>query len=218
MIDRIHSVEELEVCEEVGRGEFGVVYRELIKAEVAIKQVDLESNNTDLFEINKDIQIISECRIPQITQYFGFFVKHYKLSVIMEYMNGGSLFELLKHGPSEYESFISIIKREILLALEYLHNQGKIHLDLSTPYWMAPEVIVNNNGGHTFKADIWSLGCCGHEVFNGKPPLQNHKCFIVDPRERYSATKLLNHKLITKYANLPEKSKLLKKIITNKHF
>ncbi|ABN67070.2 predicted protein [Scheffersomyces stipitis CBS 6054] len=294
MIERIHSAEELEVCEEVGRGGFGVVYRGLIKAnnnEVAIKQIDLESNNTDLFEINKEIQIISECRLPQITQYFGCFVKHYKLWVIMEYVNGGSLFELLKPGPAEDERVISIIIREILLALEYLHNQGKIHRDLKsqnillsksgqvkltdfgvstqlssnfsrrnttvgTPYWMAPEVIVNNNGGHSFKADIWSLGCCAYEIFNGKPPLQNQyppmkalgqigrchkdtdfvglieldkmnisnhfkdflsKCFIVDPRDRYSATKLLNHKFITKYANLPEKSKLLKKLITNKH-
>ena len=135
MIERIHSAEELEVCEEVGRGGFGVVYRGLIKAnnnEVAIKQIDLESNNTDLFEINKEIQIISECRLPQITQYFGCFVKHYKLWVIMEYVNGGSLFELLKPGPAEDERVISIIIREILLALEYLHNQGKIHRDLKS--------------------------------------------------------------------------------------
>ncbi|KAK6458200.1 kinase-like domain-containing protein [Scheffersomyces xylosifermentans] len=293
MIDRIVSAEELEVCEEVGRGGFGVVYRGLIKAnnkEVAIKQIDLENDQTDIFEINKEIQIISECRLDQITRYLGCFVKHYKLWVIMEFVNGGSLWDLLKPGPIKDERTISLIIREILLALEYLHSQGKIHRDLKsqnillsksgevkltdfgvstqlssnfsrrnttvgTPYWMAPEVILNNNGGHSFKADIWSLGCCAYEIFNGKPPLQNQyppmkalrqiskcqqdqdflgliglsgmdisyqfkdflaMCFVVDTRERYSATKLLNHKFITKYKNVVDKPKLIKRLITNK--
>lgn len=293
MINRVHAAEELEVCEEVGRGGFGVVYRGVIRSnnqEVAIKQIDLENDQTNLLEINKEIQIISECRLPQITRYLGCFVKNYKLWVIMEFVNGGSLFELLKPGPVRDEGVILAIIKEILIALEYLHNQGKIHRDLKsqnillskqgdvkltdfgvstqlssnflrrnttvgTPYWMAPEVILNNNGGHSFKADIWSLGCCAYEIFNAKPPLQNQyppmkalreisrcqreedfinligmrdldisstfkdflsKCFILDPKERYSSTKLLNHKFITKYESLSDKTKLLKKLITKK--
>ncbi|ODV67201.1 kinase-like protein [Hyphopichia burtonii NRRL Y-1933] len=292
----VQSAEELEVCEEVGRGGFGVVYRGLIKAnneEVAIKQIDLENDQTDLFEVNKEILIISECRLPQITKYLGCFVRHFKLWVIMEYVNGGSLFELLKPGSISDENVILLIVKEILIALEYLHNQGKIHRDLKsqnillnnrgevkltdfgvstqlssnfsrrnttvgTPYWMAPEVILNNKGGHSYKADIWSLGCCAYELFNGKPPLQNqfapmkalrqisrclhdddfttligldeldiseefkdflHKCFLVDPKERYSSTKLLKHKFITKYntkPNDPLVRKPLKQLITRK--
>lgn len=291
---RILTADELEVCEEVGRGGFGVVYRGVIKKtgeEVAIKQIDLENEQTDLFEINKEIMIISECRLPQITQYYGCFVKHYKLWVIMEYVNGGSLFELLKPGAVTDEEVILVITKEILIALEYLHNQGKIHRDLKsqnillnqsgevkltdfgvstqlssnfsrrnttvgTPYWMAPEVILNNNGGHSYKADIWSLGCCAYELFTGKPPLQNHfppmkalrqisrchyendftdliglddleisdafkdflcQCFVIDPRNRLSASKLLKHKFITKIkiSDLGQK-KIVKKLITNK--
>ncbi|CUM56194.1 uncharacterized protein AC631_03638 [Debaryomyces fabryi] len=291
---RIQSADELQVCEEVGRGGFGVVYRGVIKAtneEVAIKQIDLEHEQTDLFEVNKEIMIISECRLSQITQYYGCFVKHYKLWVIMEYVNGGSLFDLLKPGAVTDEKVILIITKEILIALEYLHEQGKIHRDLKsqnillnqtgevkltdfgvstqlssnfsrrnttvgTPYWMAPEVILNNNGGHSFKADIWSLGCCAYELFTGKPPLQNHftpmkalrqisrchyennfteliglddleisdsfkdflcLCFVIDPKERFSATKLLKHKFITNASSsVNDQKKLVKKLITNK--
>lgn len=296
MTIRIHSADELEVCEEVGRGGFGVVYRGVVKAtgeEVAIKQIDLENDQTDLFEVNKEILIISECRLPQITQYLGCFVRNFKLWVIMEYVNGGSLFELLKPGPIVDEATILIIVKEILIALQYLHDQGKIHRDLKsqnvllnskgevkltdfgvstqlssnfsrrnttvgTPYWMAPEVILNNKGGHSYKADLWSLGCCTYELFHGKPPLQDHyppmkalrqisrceknddfvnliglsdleissqlmdflsKCFIVDPKERYSATKLLEHKFITKNvtkANDFQLRKSLKQLITRK--
>ncbi|CUM64674.1 uncharacterized protein PRCAT00002283001 [Priceomyces carsonii] len=296
MNERINSAEELEVYEEVGRGGFGVVYRGIVKSnetEVAIKQIDLENDQTDLLEINKEIQIISDCRLSQITKYYGCFVRHYKLWVIMEYVNGGSLFDLLKSGAINDERTILGIIREVLVALEYLHTQGKIHRDLKsqnvlvsslgeikltdfgvstqlasnfsrrnttvgTPYWMAPEVILNNNGGHSYKADIWSLGCLAYELFTGKPPLQNQyspmqalrqiskcytdntfidiidlehlglssnfsqflrKCFIVDPSERYSATKLLKQAFITKSNNKSANShiaKSLKKLITRK--
>lgn len=292
---RVNASDDLDVFEEVGRGGFGVVYRGIIKStqqEVAIKQIDLEKDSTDLLEINKEIQIISECRCKQITSYVGSFVKNYKLWVIMEFIDGGSIFELLKPGPITDENVISYIMEEILNALNYLHNQGKIHRDLKsqnilvskhgdikltdfgvstqlssnfskrnttvgTPYWMAPEVIVNNNGGHSYKADIWSLGCCCYEMFTGKPPLQimhppmkalrliskcqkNQDfvklinlanlevsndlrdflscCFIEDPKSRFSASKLLKHKFITKFSgtNSPDRIKLIKKLITKK--
>lgn len=211
-MDRINSSDELEVCEEVGRGGFGVVYRGVLKSigkEVAIKQIDLESDLADIFEVNREITILSECRIPQITRYLGSFVKNYKLWVIMEYVSGGSLFDLLKAGPITDERLVAAIAKEVLIALAYLHDQGKIHRDLKshnilmghdgevkltdfgvstqlssnfsrrnttvgTPYWMAPEVILNSAGGHSYKADIWSLGCCVFELRNGKPPLQEH--------------------------------------------
>ncbi|GEQ67489.1 hypothetical protein JCM33374_g1154 [Metschnikowia sp. JCM 33374] len=295
-MNRIFNSDQLEVCEEVGRGGFGVVYRGIIKMsgqEVAIKQIDLEHESADFFEVNREIQILSECQCAQITQYLGCFVKGYKLWVIMEFVDGGSLFELLVPGPITDETTISIIAREILLALEYLHSSGKIHRDLKsqnillsqngelkltdfgvstqlysnfsrrnttvgTPYWMAPEVIMNNTGGHSFKADIWSLGCCIYELRNGKPPLQDHytpmqalrkissckndndflnlveldqkdewsrglkdfleSCFNTNPRNRPSASQLLQHEFISGKWGLNSDicKKHLKKIITRK--
>lgn len=291
---RVNSADELELFEEVGRGGFGVVYRGVVLStglQVAVKLIDLENENTDLFEVNKEIMILLECKLPQITEYYGCFVKSYKLWVVMELMDGGSLFDLLRPGPVGEEKVILIILREVLQALDYLHGQGKIHRDLKsqnilinklgevkltdfgvstqlltnfskrnttvgTPYWMAPEVILNNSGGHAFKADIWSLACCGYELLTGKAPLQSQyspmralrqlskcqkdsdfsdliglnnindmskdmhhffsKCFVMNPRDRMSASQLLKHPFISKYAKETNKSKLLKNLITRK--
>jgi serine/threonine-protein kinase 24/25/MST4 len=48
----------------------------------------------------------------------------------MEYLEAGSLLDIIKeYGPLE-ESFIAFIMKELLLALQYLHGQRKIHRDV----------------------------------------------------------------------------------------
>lgn len=48
----------------------------------------------------------------------------------MEYLEAGSLLDMIKeNGPLE-ESFVAFIMRELLLALQYLHSERKIHRDV----------------------------------------------------------------------------------------
>jgi len=139
---RYLSANQFEVYEEIGKGGFGVVYRGLdkvTKSPVAIKQIDLESTD-DIDSLQKEIRILSECKLKQITQYHGCFVKGYKLWIIMELLNGGSCLDMLLAGPIK-EKYIAILLREVLLGLEYLHSNGKIHRDIK-----AANILLNTDG------------------------------------------------------------------------
>ena len=107
---------------------------------VAIKQIDLEDSDDDISEIQQEIAHLAQCDSEWVTRYYGSFVKGYKLWIIMEYLAGGSCLDLLKAGPFS-EAHIAIVCRELLLGLEYLHNEGKIHRDIK-----AANVLLSASG------------------------------------------------------------------------
>ncbi|KAF5659190.1 ste ste20 ysk kinase [Fusarium heterosporum] len=135
--------EHYQVLEELGRGSFGVVYKGIEKTTgetVAIKHIDLESNDDDIQDIQAEIAVLSTCASSYVTQYKGSFLRGTKLWIVMEYLGGGSCLDLLK--PANFsETHIAIICRELLLGIQYLHTEGKIHRDIK-----AANVLLSETG------------------------------------------------------------------------
>ncbi|KAF4367166.1 hypothetical protein CsatB_011580 [Cannabis sativa] len=128
----------------IGRGSFGDVYKGFDKElnkEVAIKVIDLEESEDEIEDIQKEISVLSQCRSPYITEYYGSYLNQTKLWIIMEYMAGGSVADLLQSGPPLDEMSIGCILRDLLHAVEYLHNEGKIHRDIK-----AANILLTENG------------------------------------------------------------------------
>lgn len=96
---------------------------------VAIKVIDVENAEDEVEDIIQEISILSELHSPYVTKYHGSFLKGSDLWIIMEFCSGGSCADLLKPGliPEEY---ITIIIKELLMGLDYLHGDKKLHRDI----------------------------------------------------------------------------------------
>ncbi|KAI9625469.1 hypothetical protein H4Q26_016267 [Puccinia striiformis f. sp. tritici PST-130] len=150
------------LLEKLGQGNFGVVFKALDRVTgeiVAVKEVDLENSDEDisdwsflslvtntyyLFPINSESKKKSVIWLTATrntsSKYYGSFVRGYKLWIVMEYLAGGSCLDLLKPGPFP-ETGIQAVMRELLLGLEYLHAQKKIHRDIKSA-----NILVSSKG------------------------------------------------------------------------
>lgn len=108
---------------------------------VAIKVIDVENAEDEVEDIIQEISILSELHSPFVTQYYGSYLRDSDLWIVMEFCSGGSCGDLMKPGPIQ-EEYISIIIRELLLGLDYLHGDKKLHRDIKGSCRIRMEVYV----------------------------------------------------------------------------
>jgi serine/threonine-protein kinase 24/25/MST4 len=72
---------------------------------------------------------LSELQSPYVTKYYGSYAKGAELWIVMEFCAGGSCADLMKPGIMG-EDYIAIIIRELLMGLDYLHADKKLHRDI----------------------------------------------------------------------------------------
>ncbi|KGQ95629.1 sporulation-specific protein 1 [Candida albicans P94015] len=119
----------------IGRGNFGDVYRaQQVSTNrlVAIKVVNLDESPDDIKQIIKEIHFLSRLRNPYIIRYIESFSQEYNMYIVMEYCGGGSCSDLLKYHKKLPEEIVGYIIHRVLLGLQYLHQEHKVHRDIKS--------------------------------------------------------------------------------------
>ncbi|XP_067889225.1 serine/threonine-protein kinase PAK 1 isoform X2 [Heterodontus francisci] len=119
--------------EKIGQGASGTVYTATDVAtgqEVAIKQMNLQQQPKKELIIN-EILVMRENKNPNIVNYLDSYLVGDELWVVMEYLAGGSLTDVVTETCMD-EGQIAAVCRECLQALEFLHSNQVIHRDIKS--------------------------------------------------------------------------------------
>lgn len=117
----------------IGQGASGEVYiarNNTTKEICAIKQMNLNLQQKKELLIN-EILILEESDHPNIVNYKASYLIDNELWVIMEYMEGGSLTEMIDSGEIP-EPQIATVCQEVLKGLIHLHKRNIIHRDIKS--------------------------------------------------------------------------------------
>ncbi|ATZ48030.1 Bccla4 [Botrytis cinerea B05.10] len=103
------------------------------KAQVAIKQMDLAHQPRKELIVN-EIMVMKDSKHRNIVNFLDAFLRnnYTELWVVMEYMEGGALTDVIDNNSNITEDQISTICLETCRGLEHLHAQSIIHRDIKS--------------------------------------------------------------------------------------
>lgn len=180
----------------IGRGAIGVVYKgydEQIDRPLAIKTLrpeflaELSVNDELLRRFDVEARSAGRCLHPNIVTVFDFVQHEGAPYIVMEYVNAGTLDNVLKRGTLPPVRQVGEIMAQLLFALGYAHSRGVIHRDVKPANILCPSastIKVSDFGvAHLEALDLTRPG---HSGTIGTPNYMAPERFIGRPADARS--------------------------------
>lgn len=137
----------------IGAGGFGIVYQaeqQLIDREVAIKVIlpEYASKPDFIRRFDVEAQIIARLEHPHITPLYDYWREPEGAYLVMRYLRGGSLLDVLNSTGALSPQGASRILEQIASALNLAHRNDVIHRDIK------PANILLDEDGNAYLADF----------------------------------------------------------------
>lgn len=148
------QLKDLKVCEDLGRGSAGVVKRaihERTGTVLALKIVTLAldpGTQDSRRQIVLELQALHKLSSPHVVQFYDAFLVDGAIYMAMEFMDAGTLRDLLVRNGPIGEPILGKISEQVLSGLTYLHRAHIIHRDIK------PSNLLVNSGGQVKIADF----------------------------------------------------------------
>ena len=145
------SPEDIEMGEPIGNGASGSVYKAILKNKnipIAVKSINIYDDNKRK-QFKTDLKVLSENKCEFLVHFYGAFFQEGTVKILLEYMNLGSLENIVKiikkkkiPQPCIPEPILATIVIQILNGLLYLYKKGHlIHRDIKPA-----NILINSDG------------------------------------------------------------------------
>jgi len=166
----MYSESEITRLKQIGKGSFSTVWKgEAKKENVAIKDMTYGSEK-EIQMWKKEVKILEKLQYDNfLVRIKGYCITDRCLTIIMEMMEGGSVYEILhekKNGPVTWSMLHKVrILRHVAKGIESVHAKNIVHRDLKSM-----NILLDSNG----IAKLADLGCASfsssiHTVNVGSP-------------------------------------------------
>jgi mitogen-activated protein kinase kinase 1 len=146
------SLEDLETVKVIGKGSSGVV--QLVRHKwtnriYALKAIQMNIQETVRKQIVQELRINQAAQCPHVVVYYDAFYNNGVVSIVLEYMDGGSLADVVKRVGKVPEPYLADISRQVLQGLIFLHVDRRIiHRDIK------PSNLLVNHAGEVKISDF----------------------------------------------------------------
>eukprot|EP00727_Mastigamoeba_balamuthi_P013352 m51a1_g864 putative protein serine threonine kinase (549) ;mRNA; f:811292-813592 len=139
----------------IGSGATGVVYKAVNVSTGEFAAIKLMKKNSKLAtssiqSIQKEIEILNKLNHPNIVKVISHSASDDHISLVLEYVDGGSLLSIVQKFGRFPENLAAIYMDHVMAGLIYLHQNGVIHRDIK-----GANILITKEG----VAKLVDFGC-----------------------------------------------------------